>query len=121
MTRMIGYWLGVFLLGVVSFFIFMGVGEGVGLGAAFLAVASFLFVCQFLLSRGHVDAHRDDWHTMVGLAAPLFLSTLLVAVLERPEVFFVQGVPLSASAGVGIYAGAVAAAFAARRTASRPL
>jgi len=64
------------LLGVVSFVVAIAVGETAGTLPAFIAVAAFLFVCQFLLSRGHVDAQRKDWPVMLALAAPLLVATV---------------------------------------------
>ena len=106
------------LLGVVSFAVFMFVGETAGVVPAFIAVAAFLCVCQFLLSRGHVDANPKDWRIMLALAAPLLASTLVMVLLERREVVLAQA-PVLLFACVGIYAGAVVASLAARRTAAR--
>ncbi|MBE3049355.1 hypothetical protein IMZ48_44025 [Candidatus Bathyarchaeota archaeon] len=110
-------WIAI-LLGVLSFLVFMFVGEGAGFVPAFIAVAAFLFVCQFLLSRGHVDAHRKDWRIMLTLAAPLLVTTFLMVLLEKREIVLAQA-PVMLAACVGIYAGAVVASLAARRTAVR--
>ena len=103
------------LLGVLSFLVYMFVFEPAGLLPAFIAVATFLFVCQFLLSRGHAHAHRRDWRIMVALAAPLLAVVLTMVVVERREVVLAQGSVL-VFACAGIYAGAAVASLAARRT-----
>jgi hypothetical protein len=106
------------LLGVLSFLVYMFVFESAGLLSAFIAVATFLFVCQFLLSRGHADAHRRDWRVMLALAAPLLAVVLIMVVVERREAILAQGsVILLACAG--IYAGAAVASLAARRSVAR--
>ena len=107
-----------FLLGVASFVVMMGVGEGVGVVPALIAVGAFLFVCQLLLSRGHVDAHRRDWRIMLALAAPILVAMFLMGLLEKREVVLAQG-PVFLLVCVAIYAGAVVASLAARRTAAR--
>lgn len=106
------------LLGVLSFFVYMFVFESAGLLPSFIAVAGFLFVCQFVLSRGHVDAHRRDWRIMSALAAPLLVATFIMVLVERREVILVQG-PVMLFACAGIYAGAAMASLAARRTRAR--
>jgi len=103
------------LLGVLSFLVYMFVFESAGLLPAFIAVATFLFVCQFLLSRGHAHAHRRDWRIMVALAAPLLAVVLTMVVVERREAVLAQGSVLL-FACAGIYAGAAVASLAARRT-----
>jgi hypothetical protein len=106
------------LLGVVSFVVMMGVGEGMGMVPALIAAGAFLFVCQLLLSRGHVDAHWRDWRIMLALAAPILVAVFLMVLLERREVVLSQG-PVFLLLCVFIYAGAVVASLAARRTAAR--
>ena len=106
------------LLGVLSFLVYMFVFESAGLLPAFSAVATFLFVCQFLLSRGHADAHRRDWRIMVALAAPLLVVVLTMVVVERREVILAQGSVILFGC-VGIYLGAAVASLAARRTVAR--
>jgi hypothetical protein len=103
------------LLGVFSFLVAMFVGGAAGTLPAFIAVAAFLFGCQFLLSWGHVDAHRKDWPVMLALAAPLLASTFMMVLVEPPETVLDQG-PVLLFACAGIYAGAVTASRMARRT-----
>jgi len=103
------------LFGVVSFVAFIVVGEAAGTLPAFIAVAAFLFVCQFLLSRGHAEAHRKDWPVMLAMAAPFLVSTVIMIFVERLETVLEQG-PVLLFACAGIYAGAVTASRMARRT-----
>ena len=103
------------VLGAFSFLVAMFVGGAAGNLPAFIAVAAFLFGCQFLLSWGHVDAHRKDWPVMLALAAPLLVSTFTMVLVERPETVLDQG-PILLFACAGIYAGAVVASRMARRT-----
>lgn len=107
------------VLGICAEVVFIAVGEGVGLAAAFVAVATYFCVCQFLLSRGHADAPRKDWRIMLALAAPLLLFTIPMVLLEKPEVVLSQG-PVVLFGGAGIFGGAMAASGAARRRAAQP-
>ena len=107
------------LLGVVSTVVAIFATETAGawlrsMWPTFIAVAAFLFVCQFLLSRGHLDAHRKDWPVMLALAAPLLVATFSMVLVEQPEVVLSQG-PVLLFACAGIYAGAVTASRMTRR------
>jgi len=102
------------LLGASSFLVAMFVGGAAGTLPAFMAVAAFLFGCQFLLSWGHVDAHRKDWPVMLALVAPLLVSTFMMILVERLETILDQG-PVLLFACAGIYAGAATASRTARR------
>ena len=115
-------WVGVLLkaligvvLGAFSFLVVMFFGETAGNLGAYIAAAAFMFVCQFLLSWGHVDAHRKDWPVMLALAAPLLVATFGMVLVERFETILDQG-PILLFACAGIYAGAVTASRMARRT-----
>ena len=108
------------LLGVVSTVVAIFVTETAGallrsMWPTFIAVAAFLFVCQFLLSRGHAEAHRKDWPVMLAMAAPFLVSTVIMIFVERLETVLEQG-PVLLFACAGIYAGAVTASRMARRT-----
>jgi hypothetical protein len=113
-------WIGVGL-GMLAFVLYMLLGELSGsLPLAFGAVAAYLFVCQFFLSRGHVNAHRKDWRIMLGLAAPLLVTTAIMVLVERREVILAQG-PVVLFACAGVYAGAGVASLRARAKEFRPV
>jgi hypothetical protein len=103
------------LLGVFAFLVAMFFGGAAGNLGANIGVAAFMFVCQFLLSWGHVDAHRKDWPVMLALAAPLLVATFMMVLVEPIETVLDQG-PVLLFACAGIYAGAVTASRMARRT-----
>jgi len=105
-------WVGVLLKALVGVFLVLLIPRGHVLRrngrepGAYIAAAAFMFVCQFLLSWGHVDAHgRTGRH--VGLAAPLLVATF--------GMFWWSGLKQSwnktypAVCLRGIYAGAVTA------------
>ena len=108
--------LAAFGLGLLSFLLFMFVGETAGLAAAFISMAVYFFACQYLLSRGNAGAYRQDWPVMLALDATVFL---LVFIMER-DVIMSQGLGVLLSASGGTYAGAVVASLAARRRLARP-
>jgi hypothetical protein len=97
----------------------MFVGESVGLFAAFVTLTVYFFVCQFLLSRRHIDAYHKDWTIMLKLGAVSFASVLIVVLVEKREVIMSQGLGLLLSTILGTYAGAVVASLFARLTAAR--
>jgi phosphotransferase system glucose/maltose/N-acetylglucosamine-specific IIC component len=104
---------------IISFVVVIGVGEEAGPVAGFSAFLAYCFVCQFLLSRGNVDAHR---HWPIMLTLPVAIVALMI-LGERREVILFQGLGILTSGSGGAYAGAVAAAIHARRApaqASRP-
>jgi hypothetical protein len=109
-----------FLLGLVSLFVMMFVGETAGGLAAFAAMAGYFFVCQFLLSRGHADAHRKDWRVMVALDAIPVVAILIMVAVEKWGVILSQGPGMLLQTCGGTFAGAVVASVTAKRTAARP-
>ena len=102
------------LLGIFAFLVAIFFGGAAGNVGAYIGVAAFMFVCQFLLSWGHVDAQRKDWPVMLALAAPLLVATFMMVLVERIETVLEQG-PILLFACVGIYAGAVTASRMTRR------
>jgi len=112
-----------FFLGLLSFILFMFVGEAamyhigeaVGLFVALILMAAYFFICQFLLSRGNPNAHRKDWPIMLALDSVPLLLVFIMALAERREVILSQGLGILISCCGGTLAGAVAASVAARR------
>jgi hypothetical protein len=104
-------------LGFLSFFLYIVVGETMPLFAALILVAAYFSICQFLLSRGKVDAYRKDWLVMLVLEATVFAQVIIIALVEKREVFLSQGLGLLLSSCGGTYAGAVVASLIARRKA----
>ena len=111
-----------FFLGLFSFFLFMFIGEtllfvagNVGLAAAFIFMAAYFFICQYLLSRGNPDAFPNDWPIMLALDAVLFLALIPMILSERLEVILAQGLGIL----LCCCGGTVAGAFAASKTASK--
>jgi len=111
-----------FFLGLLSFLLFMFVGETLmhvlgdaGLFLAFILMAVYFFICQSLLSRGNPVAYRKDWPIMLALDSILLLSVFAMVLTERLEVILAQGLGILLSCCGGTFAGAVAASLAARR------
>jgi hypothetical protein len=118
--------LSAFFLGLLSFFLFMVAGEAasyhlgdVGFILAFILMAAYFFICQFLLSRGNSNAYRKDWPIMLALDAILLLAFFVMVLAERKEVILSQGLGILLSCCGGTFAGAVAASLAARRKRGR--
>jgi hypothetical protein len=91
--------LAAFFPGLLSFFVFMVVGEAamyhigeaVGLIAALILMLAYFFMCQFFLSRGNPGAYRRDWPIMLALDAVPLLLVFIMALAERREVILSQG------------------------------
>jgi uncharacterized membrane protein YfcA len=107
-----------FCLGLLGFFLSF-VAAGAGLLAAFILVGAYFFICQFLLSRGNVNAYRKDWPIMLAMNATFLVIVVIMALVEKQEVVISQGPGFLISCCVGTYAGAVAASITARRKAMR--
>ena len=106
-----------FCLGIFSFVLYIFLGQSMPFFAAAALVAVYFLICQFLLSRGRMDAYRKDWPIMLALDVPVFVSVILIALVEKRAVFLSQGLGELLSACAGTYAGAVVASLAARRKA----
>ena len=104
-------------LGFLSFFLYIVVGETMPLFAALILVAAYFSICQFLLSRGKIDAYRKDWPVMLALVATALVMVTIIALVENRDVFLSQGLGLLLSSCGGTYAGAVVASLIARRKA----
>lgn len=97
----------------------MEVGEKLGVVTGLLALAAWCFTCQFLRSRGDVQAHRRNWSGMLLVGALPVAIVVLMMLVERRGIVL-TGAPAILIAGVGgTYAGALAAAVIARRTVTR--
>ncbi len=114
---------GAFVLGVLSFVVFMFVGETAdnffGVKGAPIAtiilMAAYFFICQLLLSRGNPHALRKDWPIMLVLNSAIIV-VLFVSVLveEQGAVFLIQALGILLACFAGTIAGAVVAAQIAR-------
>jgi hypothetical protein len=107
-----------FCLGLLGFFLSF-VGAGAGLLATFLLIGVYFLICQFLLSRGNVNAYREDWPIMLAMDAAFLVVIVIMALVEKREVVISQGPGFLLSCCGGTYAGAVAASLIARRKAVR--
>jgi len=118
--------LGAFFLGVLSFVVFMFVGETadniLGVRAAPIAtvilMAAYFFICQFLLSRGNPHAFLKDWPIMLVLNATIIVVLFVSVLVEKQGAgFLVQALGVLIACFAGTIAGAVVASLAARRRA----
>ena len=110
------------VLGVFSFFLFFFIGEtasfhwgDTGLIVAFIMMAAYFFICQFLLSRGNPDAHRKDWTVMLALDVIWIVLLIVMVFGEKREVVLSQGLGILVACFGATWAGALAASLAARR------
>ncbi len=108
-----------FWLGVLSIPLFFFLGEGLGLPVLVPGIVAYFFICQFMLSRGTVDACREDWPTMLALeAAPLMLVS--AAILgEKRSVVVAQACIILIPSCAGAFAGAWTASRLAHRAGVR--
>jgi hypothetical protein len=79
-------------------------------------MAVYFFACQFFLSRGHPDALFTDWPVMLALDSWWIVILVSMAILERLEVIFSQGLGLFISCIGCTVAGAFAGSMRARKT-----
>ena len=116
---------GAFLLGVLSFVVFMFVGETAdnifGVIAApiatFILMAAYFFICQFLLSRGNPHAFYKDWPIMLVLNATIIVVLFVSVLVEKQGVvFLIQALGILLACFAGTIAGAVVASLVARRS-----
>ncbi len=106
-------------LGVLSFPLAYFLGERVGVPVMVPGMAAYFFVCQFMLSRGRVNAYREDWPIMLALDAIPMLLMLMAIIAEKRQVILVQGSLILGPAWGGTFAGAVVASLVARRSVAR--
>ena len=119
--------LGAFLLGLLSFVVFMFVGETADYRlsdiAAYIVIVivmmAYFFICQFLLSRGNPNALFKDWPIMLALGAIGIPIAVVTALGEKREVFLTQGLGFLFVSFAGILAGAFVASREARRRGER--
>jgi hypothetical protein len=122
--------LGAFLLGVLSFVVFMLVGETADQFLGDIATAivtgivmmAYFFFCQFRLSRGNPHAFLKDWPIMLLLNATI-IGVLIYSVLGEKQgaVFLVQTLGILLACFAGTLAGAFVASRKARRKAEQKL
>jgi O-antigen/teichoic acid export membrane protein len=117
-----------FYLGVLSFVVFMFLGETAdnifgdiaATIATFVLMAAYFFICQFLLSRGNPHAFRKDWPIMLVLNATIIVVLFVSVLVEKQgAVFLIQILGILLACFAGTFAGAFAASLAARRRARR--
>jgi hypothetical protein len=113
---------GAFSLSVLSFFLFMFIGESssnslgdAGFVITFVLMAAYFFVCQFRLSHGNADALRRDWPIILALNAVPLAIVIIMVISEKWPVILVQGPVILAASWGGALAGAVVASRAARK------
>ena len=115
---------GAFVLGALSFLVFMFIGETAdnifGVIAARIAtiilMAAYFFICQFLLSRGNPHAFRKGWPIMLILNGPIVVVLFVSVLLEKQgAVFLIQALGVLLTCFAGTVAGAVVAARIARK------
>ena len=70
------------ILGIISFFLMMELGEIFGVRVAFLAIGIYYLIAQFFLSRGNTRALREDWPLILLLNAALVVTAVLVLLIE---------------------------------------
>lgn len=111
-----------FFLGLLSFFLFMFIGEkltydygNAGWFVTFILMFVYFFPCQFFLSRGNPNAYHEDWPIMLALDIIWIAAFIVMIWTERRVVAFVQGLGILVSCLGGTWAGAFAASMKARR------
>lgn len=118
--------LGAFLLGVLSFAVFMFVGETADRFLGDIAVAivtgivmlAYFFICQFRLLRGNHNALFKDWLIMLALNATIIVVLFVSVLVEKQgAVFLAQALGILVACFAGTFAGAFVASRAARRKA----
>lgn len=107
------------LLGLVGFPLFMFFGEAWGMVAGFAALAVFVYVFQFLLSKGNPHALWRDWRIMLALNAVMLISVVIMSLVEDVRVVVSQGLGILLSLAAGTLAGAWTAAHTARSSPKR--
>ena len=105
-------------LAVISLLVIIGVGERLGLIAGFIGLAAWCFTWQFLRSRGDADAYRR-WSRLILVSAMPITIVVVMVLLERRDVIFVQAPGILIAGVGGAYAGAFTATILARRAAAR--
>lgn len=105
------------VLGIVPVlaFIFFGERFTARLGPIFSLIVLFVyfFICQFLLSRGYLEAYRKDGAVMLALDVAWIVFMIITLAGKRLSVPW--GVGFLLPCFVGTWAGAVAASLGARR------
>lgn len=105
------------ILGVIPVLAFVFFGEWLSaklgpissLGLLFV----YFFICQFLLSRGHLDACRKDG--AVTIALDIAWIVFMIITLAGKRLTVPWGIGFILSCIVGTWAGAAAASIGARR------
>ena len=87
--------------------------------AGCIAVAFYLAVCQFFVARKGEFGLRTKWFILAAMDAPLLAAFLMILVLEKGNVFFVQAGPMLLAGCAGSFAGAIAAAWGTTRRKSK--
>lgn len=109
-------------LGILSFFLFMFIGESAtwnlgnaGFVITYIVMAAYFFISQFRLSRGNPVAFRKDWPVMLALDAAWIVAFIGMILSEKREVVISQGLGILVGCFVATWVGALAASVKARR------
>ena len=70
------------ILGVLSFFIMMFLGEEFGVATGFIATGIYYLLAQFFLSRGNARALVEDWSIILFLNSTLIVVAVLILLIE---------------------------------------
>ncbi|MBT8121336.1 MAG: hypothetical protein KJO10_02280 [Gammaproteobacteria bacterium] len=70
------------ILGIISFFLMLELGEIFGDSIAFIAVGIYYLLAQFFLSRGNTRALYKDWSLILILNAALIVTAVLILLIE---------------------------------------
>jgi hypothetical protein len=117
-------WAGAFLLGVLSFVVFMFVvqtadsllGDTANVIVTGIVMLAYFFICQFRLSRGNPNALFKDWPFMLALNATIVVVLFVSVLVEKQgAVFLFQAFGILLVCFAGTLAGAFVASRAARR------
>jgi putative effector of murein hydrolase LrgA (UPF0299 family) len=122
--------IGAFLLGVLSFAVFMFVGETAdrflgdiaGAIVTVIVMMAYFFICQFRLSRGNPNAFLKDWPSMLALNATIIVVLFVSVLVEKQgAVFLIQALGVLLACFAGTLAGAFVASRKARRKGEQKL
>jgi hypothetical protein len=101
-----------FILGLISFFLMFALGEGLGIGAAFLGIAIYYLISQYFLSRGNPQALFKDWLIILILNSVLLVTSVLVLIIEPGESEKMQSLVVIISLASSILGAGIAAMLA---------
>jgi len=95
------------ILGVISFFLMLAIGEEFGAPIGFSFIGIYYLFSQFYLSRGNARALYEDWPLILLLNAALIVTAVLILLIEEDEKW------ASIVAAISIICSVIGAAIAA--------